>query len=241
VTGNRVFAWGVHFYTALGAVFGFLMVTSTVTRDYRQAFLWMAAATLVDATDGVFARLARVKEVTPGFDGGRLDDIVDYVTFVFAPAFLLEHAGVASGVAGRVAIGAVLVSSAYGFSRVDAKTADHFFTGFPSYWNIVAFYLFAATLPSGVNAAILLALAAMVFVPIKYVYPSRTPVLRTATIALGIVWGAILLFQILRLPDVSMTWLAASLFYPAYYLVLSLALQRRRHEPPRLENARVFR
>ena len=84
---------------------------------------------------------------------------------------------------------AMLLSSLYGFNREDAKTADHFFTGFPSYWNIVVFYLYLAAWPPALNAALLLVLALLVFVPIRYVYPSRTPALRTLTIGLGIVVG----------------------------------------------------
>ena len=84
----------------------------------------------------------------------------------------------------------VLLSSAYGFASTDAKTSDHFFTGFPSYWNIVALYLYVADLSPRVNAMILLVLSALVFVRIGYVYPSRTPVLRGLTVALGVVWGA---------------------------------------------------
>jgi phosphatidylcholine synthase len=224
----RVRAWVVHFYTALGAVIGYLIVQSAIARDYRQAFLWMLAATLIDGTDGWLARRARVKEVLPEFNGARLDDIVDYLTFFFAPTVLLEYAGVVRGAVGHVAIASVLLSSAYGFSREDAKTTDNFFTGFPSYWNIVAFYLFAAGRAPIVNAIVLLSFAALVFVPIKYVYPTRTVEFRPVTLALGLLWTILLTIQVLRLPDVSLPWLAVSLFYPVYYMVLSLYIQRRR-------------
>jgi phosphatidylcholine synthase len=90
----------------------------------------------VDATDGVLARMARVKEVTPSFDGARLDDIVDYLTFTFLPILLLYHAGDLPADWGWIPVAAVLLSSAYGFSPTDAKTSDNYFTGFPSYWNI---------------------------------------------------------------------------------------------------------
>jgi phosphatidylcholine synthase len=228
VANSRVLAWGVHAYTASGAVLAYLTVTAVVSGEYRTAFLWMLLATLIDATDGWMARAARVKDVLPRVNGARLDDIVDYLTFVFAPAFLIERAGLVGDLEGRVAVAAILLSSAYGFSQEDAKTADHFFTGFPSYWNIVAFYLFAAALPPGVNAAILIALAILVFVPIRYVYPSRTPTLRTVTLTLGIAWGAMLAVLVMGLPSVSRVWLVVSLMYPIYYVVLSLWLQRRR-------------
>jgi phosphatidylcholine synthase len=120
---------------------------------------------------------------------------------------------------------AMLLASAFGFNREDAKTADHFFTGFPSYWNIVVLYLFVAGLAPAINAAILLGLAVLVFVPIRYVYPSRTAILQPLTIALGASWAALMLVIIWQLPAVSPVVLWGSLIFPAYYLALSLALQ----------------
>jgi phosphatidylcholine synthase len=228
---SRAFAWLVHAYTASGAVLAFAMTLAIIRAQFRFAFVLMVVATLIDSTDGAFARLARVKETTPGFDGGRLDDIVDYLTFVFVPALLITEAGLLPRAWAGLIVALMLLSSAYGFSAADAKTGDHFFTGFPSYWNIVALYLFAARLDPVVNASILLALSALVFVRIGYVYPSRTPVLRGLTIALCGVWGVMIVEMIVMLPEVSRLLLLTSLFFPLYYVVLSLVLQRRRMRP----------
>jgi phosphatidylcholine synthase len=225
---SRVFAWTVHAYTALGAVMAFAGTLAVFTGEFREAFLWMIAATVVDGTDGVLARLARVKEVTPGFDGARLDDIVDYLTFTFLPVLLLYQAGHLPPGLGMLVAAAVLLSSAYGFASTDAKTADYFFTGFPSYWNVAALYLHSAAMAPAVNAIILLALAALVFVRIGYVYPSRTPVLRRLTIALCGVWALMVMAIVYLLPDVPAALLIASLFFPVYYTVLSLVLHVRR-------------
>jgi phosphatidylcholine synthase len=164
----------------------------------------------------------------PAFNGPKLDDIGDYLTYVFVPAFFVWHSLLVPDrwVLGVVA--AILLSSAYGFNRDDAKTADHFFTGFPSYWNIVVFYLYLAGLPDTVNATILVALAALVFVPIRYVYPSRTPVMQTMTNALGVAWGVLMVVLLWQFPGVSRPLLWTSLIFPAYYVGLSLALHRRR-------------
>ena len=233
--GVPAFAWAVHAYTASGALAAFLGTLAVIDGDYRAAFLWMVVATFVDASDGVLARVARVKETLPGFDGARLDDIVDYLTFVFLPVLLLLHAGSLPDGWGILVAAAVLLSSAYGFASLDAKTDDYFFTGFPSYWNIVAVYLYAAGLPPAVNAAILLVLVALVFVRIGYVYPSRTPVLRGLTVLLGGIWAIMILAIIIMLPDVSPALVVGSLFYPVYYVVLSLVLQARRRRS-RLES-----
>jgi phosphatidylcholine synthase len=228
ITARPFLAWAAHAYTALGAVAAFAMTSAVFQGRYQAAFLLMVAATAIDATDGVFARWARVKELTPGFDGARLDDIVDYLTFVFVPALLLYRAGTLPPQWAGLVVTTMLLSSAYGFAAADAKTEDYFFTGFPSYWNIVALYLYAAGLPLFVNAGVLLVLGALVFVRIGYVYPTRTPVLRGLTIALCAVWGAMVLLMILMLPDVPGLLLAASLFFPVYYVVLSLVLNARR-------------
>jgi phosphatidylcholine synthase len=230
--GSRAFAWVVHGYTASGAILAFAMTIAVINGRYRLAFLLMVVATVIDCTDGVLARLARVKQATPAFDGARLDDIVDYLTFVFVPALLLFQADLLPSGWDAVVVAAMLLSSAYGFAAADAKTDDHFFTGFPSYWNIAALYLFAARLTPTVNAIVLLVLSALVFVRIRYIYPSRTPVLRGLTIALGVIWGVFVLQMVFMLPDVPRPLLLASLFFPLYYLVLSLVLNGRRAGRP---------
>jgi phosphatidylcholine synthase len=118
----------------------------------------------------------------------------------------------------------MLLSSAYGFNRSDAKTSDHFFTGFPSYWNIAVFYLVLAGMSQVVNAAVLVTLAVLVFVPIRYVYPSRTPRWRVFTNLLGAAWAVLIIVMLWQYPGVSRPLLAASLVFPAYYVLLSLWL-----------------
>jgi phosphatidylcholine synthase len=225
---RRTRAWLVHAYTASGAITAFLATIALFEARYRDCFLWLVAATVIDASDGWGARRARVREVLPGFDGARLDDIVDYLTFVFVPVLLLYHAALLPFGWDWAVASVVLLSSAYGFASTDAKTDDEFFTGFPSYWNIVALYLFVAGLAPAVNAAIVLALSGLVFVRIGYVYPSKTRVLQRLTIASGLAWGAVLIAVIVSLPERRTGLLAASLLYPAYYTVLSIVLHRRR-------------
>ena len=126
-------------------------------------------------------------------------------------------------------VAAILLSSAYAFARDDAKTSDHFFTGFPSYWNVLALYLFVAGLTPAMNGIILLALVALVFVRIRYIYPTRTRVLRPLTLTLTALWAAAILAIILGLPHPSAALVGLSLLFPVYYTVLSLVLQARRN------------
>ena len=231
---NLFSAWLVHLYTASGALAAFFGTIAVFGGRYREAFIWMAAATVVDASDGVLARRAEVKERLPGIDGARLDDIVDYLTFVFLPVLLLYQVGALPSGFEEVVASVVLLSSAYGFSAVDSKTDDHFFTGFPSYWNVVALYLYIG-LRQGVlnplmNAFILLGLSVLVFWRVGYVYPTRTPVLRPLTMLLGSIWAILVLAMILMLPSVPPALVLASLVFPFYYLALSVALQLRRRK-----------
>lgn len=229
-TPARPFAWLVHFYTASGAVLAFAATIAAIQGRFRDAFLLLIASTVVDATDGMFARSAGIPAATPNFDGARLDDIVDYLTFVFVPMLILYLAGDLPAGWGIWVVAAVLLSSGYGFASLDAKTSDYFFTGFPSYWNIVALYLHAAGSPPLFNAALLLALVVMVFVRIGYVYPSRTPILRGLTNLLGAVWALMMLAVVWLLPDVPRVLLIGSLFFPVYYTVLSFWLHARRRD-----------
>ena len=222
------FAWLVHAYTASGAVLAFAAALAAIGGRFRDAFFLLIVSTIVDATDGMFARAAGLPAATPNFDGARLDDIVDYLTFVFVPMLILFLAGDLPAGWGFWVVAAVLLSSGYGFASLDAKTSDYFFTGFPSYWNIVALYLHAAQTPPLFNAALLLAFVVLVFVRIGYVYPSRTPILRGVTNALGAVWAAMMLAVVWLLPEAPPLLLLASLFFPIYYAGLSFWLHAHR-------------
>ena len=221
-------AWLVHLYTASSAILGFVALTAIAEGRYRDAFIWLAATVVVDSTDGVLARYAQVSARLPRFDGAKLDDIVDYLTYVFVPAFFTWHAALVPAGWSLAVVAAMLLSSAYGFNTNEAKTADHFFTGFPSYWNIVVFYLWVGGVAPAVALVILLVLAAFVFVPIRYVYPSRTPRFRPATLAFGVVWGALMIVMLWQAPAVSRPLFWSSLSFPAYYVGLSLFLELRR-------------
>jgi phosphatidylcholine synthase len=127
-------SWLAHFYTALGAVLALAATLAVFEARFRDAFLLLCAATFIDTTDGWLARALDVKRRLPGYDGARLDDIVDYLTYVFVPVLLMLQARLLPPGWG-VAVGAlVLLASAYGFGQAEAKvaTSDHFFTGFPS-------------------------------------------------------------------------------------------------------------
>jgi len=221
-------AWAVHLYTAMGTVIALLAWEAMSRNSYGLAFAWMAVALFIDCTDGTLARRVRVKEILPYFDGAKLDDIVDYLNYVVVPVVLAYHAAMLpSGIPGVLIAAAPLLSSGYGFCHANAKTPDHFFTGFPSYWNVVVFYFYILATPVWFNITTLLVLSLLVFVPIRYFYPSRTPTARRTTQLLGAVWAACFVAIIAMFPTPP-RWLAwASLFFPVYYIGMSVHLHLR--------------
>ncbi len=213
----------MHAYTALGNICAFLAAIAATNHHAQLVFIYLSLAILIDGTDGALARACQVTRWTPRFDGRKLDDITDYLTYVFIPMFFAYEFQLVTG-PWLVTLAIVILASAFGFCQDWAKTDDGFFTGFPSYWNVVVFYMFLLGTPAAVNGLVLAGLALLVFVPIRYIYPSKMKTFRPLTLALGAVWavlGVWLIFTADR-PDPVLVW--TSLLYPAYYLGLSFYL-----------------
>lgn len=221
-------AWIAHVYTALGAAAALLATLNVFAAHFRDAFIWLAVQVFIDSTDGFLARRLRVKERLPNIDGDTLDNVIDYLCYVFIPVLLITRANLLPEGGAEFYLGSVIMmASAYGFSRTDAKIqagGEYFFTGFPSYWNIVALYMYVFRLEQQVNAAILLVFAALVFVPLRYVYPSRTKAFRALTMILGCSWAVVVCWMVWRLPATDGPWPWLALVFPAYYFVLSFWL-----------------
>src|SRR6266851_9756401 len=196
-----VLAWAVHAFTALGLVAAAaiaVLVIEGSDKAFYDAFWLMIAATAIDALDGPLARYARVREILPGFDGRRLDDLIDFLNYTCLPLLLIWRAGLLPGSQAWWLL-LPLLASVYGFSQADAKTDDGFFLGFPSYWNVVAFYLYFLRLDSRLSLGIILLLAVLTFVPIRYFYPTQPGLWNRAICWLAAFWG-VSLAVILMLP-----------------------------------------
>jgi phosphatidylcholine synthase len=219
------------------------LVVDGSPESFRRAFLLMLAATLIDSTDGTFARRVRIKEVVPGFDGRRLDDLIDFLTYTCLPLLLIRQAHLLPD-SYEVWLLLPLLASAYGFCQVSAKTDDGYFLGFPSYWNLVAFYLYVLQpLPLWLSLGLIVAPAVLTFVPSRYLYPSHGGRLNRATIFLGTGWAILLMWLLWHMPaDRPATEMPAdsptrrlallSLFFPVWYLgaswIISVRWWRRR-------------
>ncbi len=223
-------AVGVHIYTASGFVLGFLMITASFEGRISDVLWLFLIAMFIDGTDGFLARKVRVKQATPWFDGALLDNIVDYLTYAFAPMVLLWAGGyLPEGNAGLIFASLPLMASSYQFCRSDAKTADHFFMGFPSYWNVLAFYVVVFDVEAALTAALLVIFSVLVFVPVRYVYPSRTENLWHTNMALTAGWLVAYAVIVWQLPDPNPIVVGLSLAYVAFYTAESLALTLRHY------------
>lgn len=214
---KKTIAWLVHLYTASGAVFGMLALLSAAQGDVRRAFLFLCVAALIDGTDGILARRVKVSEILPNFSGAYLDNAVDVLTYIFVPLFIVVWQGLLP--AWWWIIPPVLAAM-YAYGQVNMKTEDHYFLGFPSYWNIVALYMWWFQATGWVAVAMVLVPTALTFIPTRWLYPSRNSIFWRTSWTLGAIWMA-MLFYVLWTDDRNITLISISLYYPAYYVILS--------------------
>lgn len=214
---KQVASWLVHGYTASGGVLGFFALLAAVEGAPRQAFLLLMGAFFIDVTDGLLARWARVQVHLPRFSGARVDDAVDVFTYIYVPLFIVVHEGLLPHPAWIVP---PLLAGLYAYGQSDMKTDDHFFLGFPSYWNVVALYLFWLQPHPAVAVACVLIPTVLTVVPTRYLYPSRNAFLWKTNFALGGLWLVLVCVLLLQdTPDRRLVLL--SLAYPALYMGLS--------------------
>ncbi|MBA4696275.1 MAG: phosphatidylcholine synthase [Legionella sp.] len=222
-------AWAVHLFTASAACIGVMTLIKIYQHEYIQALWLMAITIVIDAIDGTFARLVRVKSVLPNIDGTLLDNLVDYFNYVITPCFFLYvKPDMLPAQFLFPIITAVTLTSSYQFCQVDAKTPDHFFKGFPCYWNIAVFYMFIFNTSMFTNTLLLGLLCLLIFIPIKYVYPSRLDYLTKRKALKVVMHGFSLLYGLSsalvlwNYPNIPSIWLFVSIGYVLFYLSISL-------------------
>ena len=181
-------ALAVHFLTATGAVFAMLALLAAVEHQWSLMFLWLVVAFFVDGIDGPLARKYDVKTNAPIFDGVLLDLIIDYLTYVFIPAYALYGSGLMDGWSGWVAIIIITFASALYFADTRMKTTDYSFRGFPGCWNMLVLVLFALSPHWAVSLVLVALLAAAMFLPVKFVHQVRTARWRGVTLPMALLW-----------------------------------------------------
>ncbi len=178
----------VHLLTASGAVFAMLALLAAADGKWSMMFLWLVAAFFVDGLDGPLARRYDVVHNAAEFDGVLLDLIIDYLTYVFVPAYALFKSGLLPGWMGWTAIIVITYGSAMYFADTRMKTRDNSFSGFPGCWNMVVLVLFALKPGFWVILSVVVVLSAMMFVPLKFVHPVRTARWRALSLPMAVAW-----------------------------------------------------
>jgi len=225
---QRITGWLIHAFTASGACVGLLSLLAIYQHNLLLALWLMGAAIVIDAVDGMFARKVQIRKVVPEIDGALLDNIIDFFNYTLVPCFFLLVTNLLPEYWRVLCVMIITFSSAYQFTQVDAKTTDHFFKGFPSYWNIAVFYLFFWQMSSATNMIILLSLAVLSFVPIKYVYPSRldylteNTYLRLSMVFITLLWGIATTGLLWLYPASNHFLVAISVGYCLLYIGISL-------------------
>ena len=221
---RKMLANGVHLFTATGAVWGFLTLLAIWNENYRLAIIYVIVAMFVDGVDGILARWFDVKSYANGIDGALMDNIIDYLNYVVVAALLLIKAPnlMPDGFAMPAAL-SILLTSAYQFSQTDAKTDDqsYFFKGFPSVWNFLVIYMMLLGLNPWINLALLVICNILIFVPVKYLYPTRNTRFRKLTLGLTYLYGILGVWGLLQYPDVPEWVTQVSFVYVAFYAVMS--------------------
>jgi phosphatidylcholine synthase len=222
---RKTLAWSVHLFTGTGAVWGFLTLLAIWESNFKLAIVYIVVAMFVDGVDGMLARWFHVTEYARELDGGLLDNIIDYLNYVVVAALFLVRVPnlLPHGFEMAAAI-SILLTSGYQFTQRDAKTDNnsYFFKGFPSVWNFLVVYMMLLRLNPWINLGALVVCDILVFVPVKYLYPSRNTRLRRLTLGFTYVYGALGVWGLMQYPDVPQWVAPVSFVYVAYYALLSL-------------------
>ena len=192
----RAAAFSVHIFTAFGAAIALLAMLEAVREHWAAMFQWLGVALIIDAIDGPIARRLNVKDVQPNWSGDVLDLVVDFVTYVFVPAYAIVASGMLLPVAAPILGVAIVVTSALYFADLRMKADDNHFRGFPALWNAAAFYLFLLHWPPLMSTLLIAALVVLTFVPFHTLHPVRVVRLRWLTMSLIVVWGVLALYTL---------------------------------------------
>jgi phosphatidylcholine synthase len=190
----RAAALSVHIFTAFGGALALLAMLEAVREHWAAMFLWLGVALIIDAIDGPIARRLRVKDVQPNWSGDVLDLVVDFVTYVFVPAYAIVASGLLLPVAAPLLGVAIIVTSALYFADLRMKADDNHFRGFPALWNAAAFYLFLLHWPPLLSTLLIAVLVVLTFVPFHVLHPVRVVRLRRLTMSLMVIWAALGLY-----------------------------------------------
>jgi phosphatidylcholine synthase len=227
ISRHALWAFSVHILTSSGAFFAFLSLVAAAEKDFRDSFLWLGIALLVDGVDGPLARKLEVQRWWPHWSGDILDSVIDYVTYVMIPAFILYQSGLMGQYFSFAAAAIIVTTSAIYYADTRMKTEDYGFKGFPVCWNMVVFTLFVVSPSELLSFAVIVMTAILTFLPVIFVHPVRVKIMRVPTLIVFAVWaagGLVALYFNLNSPIIVNMVIGASalyLFFIGFILQLS--------------------
>jgi len=217
--------WAVHLLTASGAALALVAALAAADNQWQAAFLWLGIALVVDGVDGPFARRFDVSERVPWFDGGLLDFVIDYATYVLVPAIILVRSGLLTQPYAVIAGIVVAVVGALYFADTRMKTPEAAFRGFPAVWNVVVFQLMVYKWPEPVTLLIIAVFAVVTFTGVEFVHPVRVVRFRPLTLAMAAIWGILSLVALIDNLSPP-TWIVVLYALTnAYFSVIGIYLQ----------------
>lgn len=220
---QKALAFSVHIFTSSGMVAGFMALLAVADHEFKSAMLWLFLALIIDGIDGTFARMAKVKEVLPNFDGGMIDAVIDFSTYAIIPAYFIYEAPLLPEEVKLLSASIILLVSAMYYGKLGMITSDYYFLGFPVLWNLVAFYLFfVMNFSEWINFIFIIAFSIMHFIPIKFAYPSRTDKFRVFNILATVIFLISNIWIIYISPERNelLSWI--SIACVAYFLFIAI-------------------
>jgi phosphatidylcholine synthase len=221
----RAAAFSVHVFTALGAGIALIAQLEAVREHWAAMFAWLGLALVIDALDGPIARRLDVINVQPNWSGEVLDLVVDFVTYVFVPAYAITASGLLLPLAAPLLGIGIVVSSALYFADRRMKADDNHFRGFPALWNAAAFYLFLLHLPAAISSLGVAVLIVLTFVPFHVLHPVRVVRLRGLTLSLLVLWAALAIYTVAADFNVGAGVITALCLIGAYVVGSDLAIR----------------
>lgn len=210
---QKTLAFGVHLFTATGIVAGFMAILAITEHEFKTAMLWLFVTLIIDGIDGTFARLFKVKEVLPNFNGSMIDAVIDFATYAIIPAYFIYEAPLLPEDYRLLGAAIILMVSAIYYGKEGMISNDYYFIGFPVMWNMVAFYLFfVIDISQWVNFILVVIFAIMHFIPIKFLYPSRTKKYRWLNIAVSALFiiSNIWIISIYEEKNIILSWISVA-------------------------------
>jgi phosphatidylcholine synthase len=229
---RRFAAFSVHIFTALGAGLALVALLEAVREHWAAMFGWLGAALVVDALDGPIARRLDVARVLPDWSGEVLDLVVDFVTYVFVPAYAITASGLLLPLTAPLLGVGIAVSGALYFGDLRMKAADNHFRGFPALWNAAAFYLFLLHLPPALSSLAVAILILLTFVPFHVLHPVRVLRFRAFTLSLLAIWAVLAMFVLASNFDVGAPLTAVLCAIAAYIVCIDAAIRLARSFKP---------